>query len=337
MSFIWPAMLLLLVAIPLGALAYARLERRRRRRAVASGFPLAAPAEGRAASAGWRRRLPAVLMLAGLVILVVALARPQSVVGVPRIEGAIVLAFDVSGSMAATDLAPTRMETAKSAARKLVESQPPSVLIGVVAFSDSGFSTQVPTRDQTLVLAAINRLKPERGTSIGRGIQESLNVLAAAEADPAAGYYTNRSPDPVPQLPTVPPGTYAPAAIVLLTDGENTAAPDPVQAAGLAADRGVRIHTVGIGSEAGATLEVEGFMIHSQLDEATLRGISDKTGGAYYAAGDSAGLSAVYDELDTRLVVRPEAMEVTSLFAGAAVLILLAGAVTSLAWLGRAP
>jgi Ca-activated chloride channel homolog len=337
MSFIWPAMLLLLVALPLGALAYARLERRRRRRAVASGFPLAAPAPGGAASAGLRRRLPAVLMLAGLAILVVALARPQSVVGVPRIEGTVVLAFDVSGSMAATDLAPTRMEAAKAAARKFVEGQPPSVLIGVVAFSDSGFSTQVPTRDQTLVLAAINRLKPERGTSIGRGIQESLNVLAAAEADPAAGYYTNRSPDPVPQLPPVPPGTYAPAAIVLLTDGENTAAPDPVQAAGLAADRGVRIHTVGIGSEAGATLEVEGFMIHSQLDEATLRGISDRTGGAYYAAGDSAGLSAVYDKLDTRLVVRPEAMEVTSLVAGAAMLILLAGAVTSLAWLGRVP
>jgi Ca-activated chloride channel homolog len=335
MSFIWPAMLLLLVAIPVGAWVYARLERRRRGRAVASGFPLAAIGEGHRASRGWRRRLPAVLMLAGLAILVVALARPQSVVGVPRIEGTIVLAFDVSGSMAATDLGPTRMEAAKAAARTFVERQPPSVLIGVVAFSDSGFSTQVPTRDQALVLAAINRLKPERGTSIGRGIQESLNVIASAEADPAAGYYTNRSPGPTPQ--PVPPGTYAPAAIVLLTDGENTAAPDPLQAASSAVDRGVRIHTVGIGSAAGATLEVEGFMIHSQLDEATLRQLSERTGGAYYAADDPTKLSGIYDKLDTRLVVRPEAMEVTSLIAGAAVLILLAGAVTSLAWLGRVP
>jgi Ca-activated chloride channel homolog len=337
MSFIWPAMLLLLVAIPLGAGAYLLLERLRRRRAVASGFPLATPALAPTRGARLRRRIPAALMLAGLAILVFALARPQSVVGVPRIEGTVVLTFDVSGSMAATDLAPTRMEAAKAAARKFVERQPPSVLIGVVAFSDSGFSTQVPTRDQTLVLAAINRLKPERGTSIGRGIQQSLTAIALAELDPAAGYYSDRSADPTPRPTPVPPGTHVPAAIVLLTDGENTTPPDPFVAAKSAADRGVRVYTVGIGSAAGVTIEVEGFMVHTRLDEPTLRGIADTTGGAYYAADDSTQLSAIYDKLDTHLVVRSEAMEVTSLFAGAAALILLAGAVTSLVWLGRAP
>ena len=336
MSFIWPVMLLLLVAIPLGVLGYVRLEQRRRRRAAATGFPMAAASDSPRLPR-LRRRIPAALIVAGLVVLVVGLARPQAVVGVPRIEGTVVLAFDVSGSMAAKDLEPTRIEAAKAAARAFVEKQPPSVLVGVVAFSDSGFSTQVPTRDQSLVVAAINRLRPERGTSIGRGIQESLAAIAAADEDPAKGYYSNRSPGPTPQPTPVPPGVFAPAAIVLLTDGENTAPPDPVAAAQLAADRGVRIHTVGIGTEEGSTLEVNGFMVHSQLDAATLQRISDMTGGAFYAAADSTQLAAVYDNLDTRLVVRQEAMEVTSLVAGLGALILIVGAATSLLWLGRAP
>lgn len=339
MSFIWPAMLVLLLAVPLGALGYRALERRRRARAKASGFPLAIDGGAGASRARRLRRIPAVLMLIGVTILVLAMARPQSVVGVPRIEGTIVLAFDVSGSMAATDLAPTRMDAAKEAAKAFVEKQPPSVRIGVVAFSDSGFATQIPTRDETLVLAAINRLRPERGTAIGRGIEESLKAIEAAEADPAAGFYTNRSPgpEPTPEPTPVAPGTYKAAAIVLLTDGENNQDPDPIEAAAASRDRGVRIHTVGIGSVAGATLEVEGFTVHSRLDEPTLQAIADVTSGAYYAAENAEELSAIYDKLDTQLVVRQEAMEVTSLLAGAAVLIFLAGAVTSLRWLGRVP
>ena len=198
-SFIWPPMLLLVLAIPLGVARYLVLERRRRRRVAGFG-PRVGPGRGErdgpVAPGGLRRRIPAAFMLAGLTILVVALARPQSVVSVPRVEGTVILSFDVSGSMAADDLKPTRMEAAKAAARAFVERQPTSVLIGVVAFSDSGFSIQVPTDDQTLVLAAINRLAPERGTSIARGILTSLTTIAAADADPAAGYYTNRSPDP---------------------------------------------------------------------------------------------------------------------------------------------
>ncbi len=284
-----------------------------------------------------RRRIASAFILVGLAMLVVAMARPQSVVSVPRVEGTVILSFDVSGSMAADDLKPTRMEAAKTAARAFVERQPPSILIGVVAFSDSGFSIQVPTSDQAQVLGAIDRLAPERGTSLGRGILTSLTTIAAAEADPAAGYYTNRSPGPTPDPTPVPAGTHAPAAIVLLTDGENNQSPDPLEAAGAAADRGVRIFTVGIGSAEGTTLEVEGFMVHSQLDEPMLRQISEITDGAYYAATDPDELAAIYEGIDTRLIVKPEAMEVTSLFAGAGVLILLIGAVASLTWLGRLP
>jgi Ca-activated chloride channel family protein len=239
--------------------------------------------------------------------------------------------------MAATDLAPTRMEAAKVAARGFVARQPPSVLIGVVAFSDSGFSIQVPTHDPSLVLAAIDRLAPERGTSLARGIQASLTTIAAADADPAAGYYTNRSPAPTPEPTPVPAGTHAAAAIVLLTDGENNQSPDPLDAATAAADRGVRIYTVGIGSAAGSTLEVEGFKVHSQLDEALLQQISETTDGTYYAADDPTELNAIYDTIDTRLVIRSEPMEVTSFFAGGGVLLLLVGGLVSLAWLGRLP
>jgi Ca-activated chloride channel family protein len=337
-TFIWPVMLLLVLTIPVGVGLYLVLDRRRGRRAAAYGAPaLTVGRDNLGQPGGLRRRIPAAFILAGLTILIVSLARPQSVVSLPRVEGTVILSFDVSGSMGADDLAPTRMEAAKAAAREFVERQPPSVLIGVVAFSDSGFSIQVPTNDETLVLAAIDRLAPERGTSIARGILSSLATIAAAEADPTTGYYTNRSPAPRPEPTPLPKGTYASAAIVLLTDGENNQRPDPLEAARTAADRGVRIYTVGVGSPAGTTIEVEGFKVHSQLDESMLRQISEITDGAYYAAADAKELSAIYDSIDTRLVLRPEAMEVTSLFAGAGVLVLLIGGVSSLLWLGRLP
>ena len=338
MSFIWPPMLFLLVAVPLGVLAYQVLERRRRRRVAAFGvLGVAAAPSNRAQAGRLKRRVPGAFVLAGLTIVVVALARPQAVVSVPRIEGTVILAFDVSGSMAADDLKPSRMEAAKAAARDFVDHQPPSILIGLVAFSDSGFSVQVPTSDKAAVLAAINRLGPERGTSIARGILASLATIAAAEADPTAGFYTNRSPEPTAEPTPVPKGTYASASIVLLTDGENNQQPDPLAAAATAADRGIRIYTVGIGSTAGTTLDVEGFKVHTQLDEAMLRQISDATDGTYYAADNPDELKAIYDGIATRLAIRPEAMEVTSLFAGAGVLVLLLGGMASLRWLGRLP
>jgi len=249
----------------------------------------------------------------------------------------VILAFDVSGSMAADDLKPTRMEAAKAATQDFVERQPPGVVIGVVAFSDAGLSVQAPTNDQATVLAAIKRLTPERGTSLGQGIRAALSTIATAENGPVTNYYSNRSPAPTATPAPVPPGSHTSAVIVLLTDGENTQPPDPGAAAQAAADQGVRIYTVGIGSAAGTTLDVDGFKVHTQLDAATLQHISDVTGGTYYAAADEQDLHKVYDELDTRLVVKPQMIEVTSLFAGASVLLLVVGGVFSLLWLGRLP
>src|SRR5512136_1300435 len=180
MSFIWPVMFVLLLLIPLCVVLYIRMQRRRQRLAASyASFGLGQQAAGR--RPGARRHIPIIVFLIGLTILIVAVARPQTVVSLPRIEGTVILAFDVSGSMAADDLRPTRMEAAKAAARDFVEHQPPSVRIGVVSFSESGFAVQAPTDDQGAVLAAIERLLPQRGTSLGYGIQMSLNAIAVAE------------------------------------------------------------------------------------------------------------------------------------------------------------
>jgi Ca-activated chloride channel family protein len=206
-----------------------------------------------------------------------------------------------------------------------------------VAFSNTGLSIQAPTDDQASVLAAIKRLVPEQGTSLAQGILAALGSIALAENPPATNYYSNRSPAPTASPAPVPPGSDSSAVIVLLTDGENTQPPDPTAAIQAAANRGVRIDTVGIGSAAGTTLTVNGFKVHTQLDAAALQQISQTTGGTYYAAGDGQDLTRIYRDLGSRLVVQPQMIEVTALFAGAAVLLLAAGGITSMAWFGRLP
>jgi Ca-activated chloride channel family protein len=332
-------MLISLVAIPLFVVLYLRLQQRRRRiaeRYGTLGIVREAAAPRGSPLLGRRRHIPPALFLAGLTILLVALARPQAIVSLPRLESTVILAFDVSGSMAAEDLQPTRMEAAKAAALDFVGRQPPTTQIGVVAFSDSGFAVQPPTNEQETILAAISRLGPERGTSLAHGIQASLNtIFADAEQEPRL--YSNLTPSDAPTPTPLPEGTYTSAVIVMLTDGENTSPPDPFEAAQLAVDRGVRIHTVGIGSAAGAPLNVEGFTVHTRLDEAMLQAIADLTGGSYYNAENEEELRAIYQDLDPQFVIKPDEMEVTALFAGASLLILLLGGACSLLWFGRLP
>jgi Ca-activated chloride channel homolog len=334
MTLIWPVMLLAILAIPLGILAAGAIDRRRRRRAATLGSRLVgAGATGRAASS--RRRLPGLLLLTGLVISTFALARPQSVVSLPRLEGTVILAFDVSGSMSATDFTPTRLEAAKSAARGFVARQPSSVVVGVVAFSDSGFSVQMPTSDQAAVLAAIDRLAPQRGTSLANGILTSLKTIDDAADTRPTNMYTNRTPEPTPERTPVPAGSFSSASIVLLSDGENTVDPDPMRAAQAAADRGIRIHTIGIGSPEGVTLEIEGFRVHTALDEAALRSISEVTHGDHFTATTQDDLERIYGSIDPELVIAPQEMEITSLFVAVAALFLVAGVASSLLWTGR--
>jgi Ca-activated chloride channel family protein len=340
MSFIWPMMLILLLLIPVGVLLYIRLQRRRRRLlANYASFGLSQPATGR--QSGARRHIPIIFFLIGLTILSVALARPQTVVSLPRIEGTVILAFDVSGSMAADDFQPTRMEAAKAAARDFIDQQPPNVQIGVVSFSESGFSVQAPTNDPGPVLAAINRLTPQRGTSLAYGILTALTAIQTAEAGPKPQFYSNLTPTPVgeaaPTPTPVPPGTHTSAVIVLLTDGENNTSPDPLVAAQTAADQGVRIYTIGIGSAAGSLLHIEGLTIRSKLNEDLLQRIAQVTDGTYFNAATPQDLQAIYHNLDPQLVIKPEKTEITALFAGVGVVILLIGGVLSLLWFSRLP
>lgn len=335
LSFIWPLMLVFLGVIPLLALLYLR-QLRRRQQFVASYGSLGLLRSAAGETPGLRRHIPPLLFLLALSLLVVGLARPEAEVSLPRVEGTVILAFDVSGSMAATDLQPTRMEAAKAASRIFVERQPPAVQVGVVAFSDSGFSVQTPTNQAEMIYSSINRLAPQRGTSLGQGILASLQAIFVENGQDLT---LSGEPESTPvATPTpVPEGTYTNAAIILLSDGENLEPPDPLQAAQEAANRGVRIYTVGIGSAEGTELEVNGFMVFTQLNEPLLQQIADLTGGVYYNAESEEELLQVYEDLNRQLVIKPEKIEITSLFAGASILILLVGGVVSLLWFGRVP
>jgi Ca-activated chloride channel family protein len=335
MSFIWPAMLYLLLLLPLVIGVYIVLSRRRQRAAARYGtFGLAQQSQTR--SLGARRVIPAFFFLLALITLFVSLARPQTVISVPRVVGTVVLAFDVSGSMAAKDMEPTRMEAAKAAAEAFIQRQPRTVQIGIVAFSDSGLTIQAPTNDQDVLLAAIKRLAPKRGTSLADGVLASLQMIATV-GKTDTHFYSNLTPAPTPTPTPMPKGTYSPAAIILLSDGNNNETPDPQAAAQAAVARGVRIYTVGIGSAVGTNLDINGFTIHTQLDDTALRQISDLTNGAYYSADNAQDLLKIYQNINTQLVVKPEDTEVTSIFAGAGILFLLIGAAFSLLWLGRMP
>jgi Ca-activated chloride channel family protein len=337
MTFMWPILFVLLAILPVAVIAYVRIQRRRRQAAKALGGLLAQRPAAEKKAPGVLRSLPALLFLVGLALLLFALARPQAMISLPRVEGTIILAFDVSGSMAADDMQPTRMEAAKAAATAFVERQPASVLLGVVAFSDNGLAVQVPTYDHDAVLAAIARLTPQRGTSLAQGIQASLGAISAGTRQQGPLEYSLRTPQPTATPTPVPEGTFSPAAIILLTDGENNMNPDPLTLAKMALERGVRIYTVGIGSAEGTVVHVNGISARTQLNEDMLQQISALTKAEYYNAQTQEDLQAVYQNLNPQLVVRPERTELTAVFAGASIIIMLAGGLLSLGWFGRVP
>jgi Ca-activated chloride channel family protein len=339
MTFDWPMMLLLLLLVPLAVVFYGRLQARRQQ--IAERYGSLGFSQGPAGrKPGRARHIAPILFLVGLTILIISLARPHMEVTLPRIEGTVMLVFDVSGSMAADDLKPSRMEAAKAAAQEFVQRQPSTVQVGVVAFSDGGLAVQAPTGNREAILASIGRLTPQRGTSLGNGILTALQAIASNmgyDFRPQEAPREGSDPAPTETPIEIPPGTFDSSAIILLSDGENHEAPDPLEMAQLAADLGVRIYTVGIGSAAGTILEVEGFSVHTRLDEELLRQIAEISGGAYFNVGNEEELQTIYDNLKLQLVAKPEAMEITSLFAGASVLMLLAGGLFSLLWFSRLP
>jgi Ca-activated chloride channel family protein len=324
MSFAWPWMLLSLVAVPLLVRGYRRLERRRdARRATLADLGLVATGPER------RRRLVPALLLGALTLLLVALARPEATVAEARREGTVILAFDVSGSMAATDLAPSRIAAAKTAARRFADRQPTTVRLGVVAFGESALVMQRPTTDRAAVLAAVDRLTPRGGTSLGRGIQTSLSVISGKPV-PLGGEEDGSVEAQGGDL-----GYHSSAALILLTDGENTADPDPVQVAQIASTAGVKVYPIGLGSPNGTVLQIDGFQVATALDEPLLQQIASTTGGRYYAAADARALADVYDAIDPVWTVAARRTEITGLLAAVAAMLLLAGAVASVVRSGR--
>jgi Ca-activated chloride channel homolog len=336
MSFIWSNLLVFLVLIPLLFVIYVRVQKRRRE-AVNRYGSLGLLRDTRGSRPGSSRHIPVLLLLSGIVVLILSAARPQATVSLPRLEGTVILTFDVSGSMSADDLKPTRMEAAKTAASEFVNKQPQGVSVGVVAFSDGGLTVQAPTNNHEETLATIERLVPRRGTSLGNGILVALNTIAIDAGDPpilkTSGGSDNATPEPVAS----PQGWYPSAVVVLLSDGENNQDPDPMIAADLAADLGVRVYTVGIGSTAGSDITVEGFKVHTQLDEPLLRSIAQDSGGNYYSAANEQELIKIYSDLKPKLTVKTEEMEITSIFAGVGMLAFLIGGALSLLWFGRVP
>jgi Ca-activated chloride channel family protein len=344
MTFIWPtALLLLLVVAGLGVL-YVLAQRRRNRYALRyANLSLVREAIGK--GPGWRRHVPPVLFILALAFMTIAVARPQAVVAVPSQEGTVILAIDVSGSMLAEDMKPNRMEAAKAAARAFVEKQSESVKIGVVSFSGDASIVQSPTTDKTLVIAAINRLRPQRATAIGRAILVSLDAIAenqGSEEDLPSSILQQGQPGAAPRptatpLPAYLEGQHSSASIVLMSDGQNNQFPPPLDVIDQAISRGVRVYTIGVGSATGAIVRLQGRAVRTALDETTLKKIAELTDAQYFNANTEADLRAVYENLTTQLVVRNEKTELTAYATLiAAILAVFAGAF-SLLWFNRLP
>lgn len=344
MTFIWPQMLWLLVLVPLLIAAYV-LVLRRRKKAALRYASLSIVKEAIGPGQRVRRHVPPLLFLLALVALIVAIARPAAVVTLPSQQQTVILAIDVSGSMRATDVAPTRLEAAQAAAKAFVAQQPRTTRVGVVSFAGTAAVAQAPTENRRDIIAAIDRFQVQRATAIGSGLLVSLATLfpdADLSISPMFGERVSPrrplSPNRAEQkknFEPVPPGSYSSAAIILLTDGQSTMGPDPVEVAKLAAERGVRVYTVGIGTKEGEIIHFEGWTMRVRLDEDTLKQIADITRGEYFNAGTADELIRVYETLNTRLVLEQKETEITALFSATAALLAVISGLLSLLWFNR--
>ena len=341
MKFIWPTMLWLLFALPLLVLLYYWILKRKRRTTVRlASINVARMAMGKGPA--WRRHVPPLLLLLALAALLVATARPTATITLPLAERTIILAMDVSGSMRAEDVKPNRLVASQAAAKAFVENLPREVKVGVVSFAGTAAVVQAPTISREDVLAAIDRFQLQRGTATGSGIILSLATLFpdhGIEIQSITGQRNfpgkeiGKKEDKV--FTPVPAGSYNSAAIIMLTDGQRTTGPDPLDAAKMAAERGIRVYTVGIGTTSGEVIGFEGWSMRVKLDEETLKNVSVLTQGEYFYAGTAEDLKKVYESLSSRMVVERKETEVTALLAALGALLAALAAGLSLWWFGR--
>jgi Ca-activated chloride channel homolog len=346
MRFIWVEALLLLLLAPVLVALYLHVLRRQKRAAVRfASVGLVREAMGGAAR--WRRHLPPALFLAALLAAVFAIARPSAVITLPSQQRTIIMAIDVSLSMRATDVVPNRLAAAQAAAKAFVEELPSDLRVGVVSFAGTALLIQKPTSNKDDLTAALDRLELDRHTAIGSGIVMALATLFPNDGidleslvlGSRQSWRTNRRHEKKlerkPPAKPVPPGSNASSAIVLLTDGRRTTGPDPLEAARMAADRGIRVYTVGFGSAAGGPAMVEGYSIYMMFDEETLKAIAQITEAEYFHATTADELTKIYEALSSKFVLAKEERELTALFAALAVLLALAAGTLSLLWFNR--
>ena len=369
LNFIWPRLLWLLASVPVLALVYVILNARRSRvgrryinlefvgeprLVAAAGIAVAAGAAGMALPgtgqragrlARWRNHIPPILTLLALVSLFVAVARPQAVILIPTRVETIMLAIDMSGSMRATDVKPTRMGAAQAAAKAFMEDQPRQMRVGVVSVAAAAAVVQAPTTNREDVAQAIDRLQPQRGTALGSGIVIALATLLPGSGIDVAKLVGDGMPPPPsvgppkppePKKPVVPAGSNTAAAIVLVTDGASNTGPDPIKMAELAAEHGVRVFTVGIGTPEGGTVSVDGFSLRVRLEEEQLKKIAATSSGEYFRASTAGDLKKIYKYISASMAMEKSHMtEVTALFVAIGALLAMVAGLLSMAWYNR--
>jgi Ca-activated chloride channel family protein len=347
-TFLWPQFLWLLLALPLLVLLYWWLLRRRRQASLRFAS-LSIVREAMGKGPGWRRHVPPFLLLLAFAAMLLASARPMATIVLPSTEQTIILAMDVSGSMRAEDVEPNRLVASQNAAKAFLNDLPRHVKVGIVAFAGTAQVVQPVTLSREDLVAAIDKFQLQRATAIGSALVVALGELFPGQGIDLASLTYGRNSDPfapqgraIDQPKTEPktfepvaPGSYGSAAVILLTDGQRTTGVDTAEAAKMAADRGVRVYTVGVGTVDGEIIGFEGWSMRVRLDEDTLKEVAKTTQGEYYYAGTAENLKQVYQSLSTRLTVQKKETEVSGLLALFASLLVLVSAGLSLAWFNR--
>ena len=343
MHFLWPEFLWLMAALPVLVMLYVLLLRRKKKMAVRyASLSIVKEAMG---TRQFRRHIPPLLFLLAMAAMLLAAARPVAVVTLPSNQQTIILAMDVSGSMRATDVQPNRLVAAQNAAKAFIQELPRHVKVGIVAFAGSAQVAQLPTVNREDLVTAIDSFQLQRATATGNAIVISLATLFPDQGIDLAAMQTGRERPrgtaidsdrkEKKEFAPVAPGSYSSAAIIMLTDGQRTTGVDPLEAAKMASERGVRVYTVGIGTVDGETIGFEGWSMRVRLDEETLKAIANKTTAEYFYAGTAADLKKVYSTLSSKLTVEKKETEVSALLAMAAAALALLSAGLSLFWFNR--
>jgi Ca-activated chloride channel family protein len=344
MHFLWAQNLWLLLALPVMVGLYVLLLRRKKKMAVRYAS-LSIVKEAMGAGQQVRRHIPPALFLLAMAAILLATARPVAVVTLPSNQQTIILAMDVSGSMRATDVQPNRLVAAQNAAKAFIGELPRHVKVGIVAFAGSAQVAQLPTVNREDLVTAIDRFQLQRATATGNAIVISLATLfpdagidlqsLQGGRDRQRGFAIDAEKKEKKEFTPVAPGSYSSAAIIMLTDGQRTTGVDPLEAAKMASERGIRVYTVGIGTVDGETIGFEGWSMRVRLDEETLKAIAQKTQAEYFYAGTAQDLKKVYETLSSKLTVEKKETEVSALLAMVAAALAVMSAGLSLLWFNR--